>query len=686
MPEPIAPLPSVLLSVLLPTATYGLLVACFLRPQVTQKTGLEALARALVLAHLTIFAFVALSTEMLSAVDAVAHAPVQAAWTALLLTSFVLAWRRRSWQRLGRAEPRQARSDTTPWTSTLAIVVLLILAITLVTALLYPPNTWDSMSYHMARVAHWEANQSIDFYPTSITRQNIQMPLAEFAILHLQILTGSDRYANLVQWLSFLVLVGLAILIAAELGLDKPQQRLSAVIVATLPMAILQASSTQNDLVVASFVMAFAWLLLRLQRSFRTRVLLLAGCAQGLALLTKGTAYLYCAAIGSVLAAPILWQQRADARRLLETAASLGGMVVLALAMNAGHLSRNHQLDGHPLGGESAHYRNQDVSATARLGNIVRHCAVHLATPSAAANAHLKRAAETILCGVLGADPNDPRTTWRGSRFDIRFTRHESRAGNPLHMLVALLGLVALPVLAQPRDRRTVACYALGTTLAAVLFCWVLKWQPWAPRLHLPLFALAAPLLAMVLAPRSLGRKPGFWWTLSWWTLFWWKLAGRGVVALMIAYSTIFVLANESRSLLSRDWYTQTRAERTFTIRKDLRPIYQEIIATVRQAEAHDIGLYFRYDDWEYPLWMLARQPNEGDQPIRFRHVGVRNRSRSLGDDRPLPPFVIASKRLDTWQHAARYERVFAAHGISLFRRVEPAREPSTKVDTGVVQ
>jgi ABC-type uncharacterized transport system permease subunit len=32
----------------------------------------------------------------------------------------------------------------------------------------YPPNNWDSMTYHMARIAHWVMNESIEPYPTHI--------------------------------------------------------------------------------------------------------------------------------------------------------------------------------------------------------------------------------------------------------------------------------------------------------------------------------------------------------------------------------------------------------------------------------------------------------------------------------------------------------------------------------------
>ncbi|TAH25064.1 MAG: 4-amino-4-deoxy-L-arabinose transferase, partial [Oscillatoriales cyanobacterium] len=85
-------------------------------------------------------------------------------------------------------------------------------------AVVAPPNNWDSMTYHMSRVAHWMQNRSVEHYPTSYVPQLYHPPGAEFAIMHFQILTGGDRFANLVQWLS---MVGSAIavsLIAKQLG------------------------------------------------------------------------------------------------------------------------------------------------------------------------------------------------------------------------------------------------------------------------------------------------------------------------------------------------------------------------------------------------------------------------------------------------------------------------------------
>ena len=84
----------------------------------------------------------------------------------------------------------------------LLIGLLGVLALLALLAIVAPPNNWDSMVYHMGRVVHWMQNRSVDHYPTSIDRQLYLGPWTEFAILHLQVLTGGDRWANLVQWMA----------------------------------------------------------------------------------------------------------------------------------------------------------------------------------------------------------------------------------------------------------------------------------------------------------------------------------------------------------------------------------------------------------------------------------------------------------------------------------------------------
>ena len=115
------------------------------------------------------------------------------------------------------------------------------------------------MTYHMSRVAHWIQNQSVAHYPTNIPRQLELAPWAEFTVTHFQLLTGGDRLANSVQWFSMAgSLLGVS-LIAQQLGAGVVGQVLAVVFAATIPMGILQGSSTQNDYVVTFWLICVAY-------------------------------------------------------------------------------------------------------------------------------------------------------------------------------------------------------------------------------------------------------------------------------------------------------------------------------------------------------------------------------------------------------------------------------------------
>ena len=43
-------------------------------------------------------------------------------------------------------------------------IILFILTVTALTSAVGSPNTWDSMTYHLSRVAHWVQNKRVGFY------------------------------------------------------------------------------------------------------------------------------------------------------------------------------------------------------------------------------------------------------------------------------------------------------------------------------------------------------------------------------------------------------------------------------------------------------------------------------------------------------------------------------------------
>ena len=625
--------------ILFPAIAYILLTLIFV-----QRMAAKDLAEALVKAHIVLFTFVALSTELLSSIHRISFPALRTVWLSFLLLCFVAMFR--YGRRPDFSVPLLHRL-TAP-TLILGGAIAFILATTFAGAMLYPPNTSDSMTYHMARVAHWISNNEISFYPTAITRQNYQMPLAEFAILHLQVLSGSDFYANLVQWTSFVILICLAPLIARELGLSRKQQLISGIVIASLPMAILQASSAQNDLVVSSFIMSFALFMLRLRKNLSTDNLLFSAVSLGLGLLTKGTAILYCATIGISLAFTTL----AAHQWHFQAVAALSLVIVIALLINAGHFARNYRLYGHPLSTEIEEYRNEEYSAATLASNILRNGALHLGTFSERINAYQYRA----LQGLLGWQLNNPKTTWRNTFFGFNYSRHEDTAGNLMHMLIILFTLILLPVAwAHGRYRQTIG-YAVGILLGAVVYCWILKWQPWASRLHTPLFALAAPLVAIAITSDLAIFKISL---------------GHILIVCMICYSLPFALTNSNRSLVSLDWSRKGRMPLYFNERSYLFSDYNSAMRMLQEADATDVGLYLGGDDWEYPFWVFAGRRGKNAKTMTFRHVGVGNASKSIAKDGLLPPYVIATIPLDTWKNAPEYTPVYASHYVTVLRKLE---------------
>src|SRR4029077_1483632 len=227
-------------------------------------------------------------TEILSAFSLITFGWLVVFWCVVLLgsTSLVITLMKR--QRLIVLSPSvRLPFRAVPFLSGLVLIV----ALTGVTALVSPPNNWDSMTYHMSRVVHWIQDRNVSFYPTHILRQDFQNPWAEFAIMHLQILSGGDHFANFVQWFSMIgCLIGVSLL-AKQLGGDWQTQLFAAVFAGTIPMGILQSSSTQTDYAVTFWLVCFTYFLISLIRQEQTHwpYALGAGFSLGLAILTKPT-------------------------------------------------------------------------------------------------------------------------------------------------------------------------------------------------------------------------------------------------------------------------------------------------------------------------------------------------------------------------------------------------------------
>lgn len=537
-------------------------------------------------------------TEVLSLLHQLTAEALTGCWLALVLPPATMALRRV----FPRPEPAEkeapflgpGRSLPEFLNRILAVLIGLIVAATGVLALRAAPNNADSMTYHLARVAHWIQNRDVAFYPTAFHPQLHNPPCAEYALLHFMLLGRNDRLVNLVQWFSMAGSVLGVSLIARQLGAGRTGQIAAALFCVTLPMGILQATSTQNDYVTAFWLVCLTHFILRVRSGPTVGNVLATGTCLGLALLTKGTAFVFAGPL--LLGLLPIFNRRAFRLAALR----IVSVLLIAGALNASHFLRNYQMYGKVAVDREGdipglcEYRNAVYSPGVLTSNLCRNLALHLESPWRFGNRAADRAVR-LFHKCQGLDVNDPRTTFLSMRFAVPPLgvplKHEDVSGNLPHLLllIALLGGIGVPRmigLVRGQAPAGETFYLSGAVLLAfIFFCLTIRWQPFHSRLHLPLFVLIAPVAGTALARRA--------------------SAGLAIIAIaLVGWSIPYLLWNSTRPLIGDGNVWQVRRpDQYFHGIPAWGADYQGAAAYLRDCGCRRVGLVFNPSDYEYPLW-----------------------------------------------------------------------------------
>jgi len=497
--------------------------------------------------------------------------------------------------RSGAASPfhglgcRAARSGWALW------LILPLFLLLLVTAIRYAPTNWDSMTYHLARLVYWIQNRSVDVYPTGIPRQVNLAPGGEYLLLLLQVVAGSDRLANLVQLLSWVILVAAATPLARLAGTPRRLSPWAAVLVAALPMGVLQATSTQNDLVAAALALAIVAAtvpFLHRDPCPRSGDLVLLAAALAAAVVTKPSAVLTAApfAAWAGVRAVVAWWRRPGRLKARLPGLAVG---VLLLAVVAGWeiLRRRNASPG-----DFAQYYFDGAGAwVERLLNATLGVAHHLPFPRTLLAEIGARAGGTA--PQLSAEC--PRT-WLCLGPIVRTS--EDIVGNPFQALL-VVGSLAVAVsrrrLLPPRSRAfLIALVAAWLALHALL-----RDNVWFSRIQTPLFALL-PLALGAFAGQRQGAA---------------RRAGRALgslAVLALVWGGVVAFRNESRPPLGGSEILRDEAECHYLHQPALRPLHEHALAVAAAAGCQRMGLFIGVDSYDYPLsWRAVRQG------IAVRHV-----------------------------------------------------------------
>jgi hypothetical protein len=576
-------------------------------------------------------AFIALSSEALSLLRALTLSSLVILWLGVFFLMIAFVLKRKAIQRILGV---WNRLDWRNWPASnrlLLLVSILYVAVLFVVARLAPPNTNDSLSYHLSRVMHWIQEQGVVHYATAIDRQLWMPPWAEMAIMQLHLLKGDDGLSNLVQWFSMLAcLVGVSLL-ARRLGAGIGGQLMAVLFCLTLPMGILQATSTQTDYATALWLVGLAfYTLLAHQRQLSRLEWLLLGLTVALGVLTKGTYYIFALPF-------LLWLLISVWRRSgwLATAGPIAlGFIVVAI-INAGTWLRNSETFGFPLGpwNSITTLSNESISPGILVSNLIRNSTLHLGTPYGVVNGPMREQVD-MFHALIGQDPQDPRTTL--DEYRIKRYLHEDRAGNPFHFLLVPVTLFLLLVPASGRLKFfSPLLFALLILSTFLIFSAVYKWQSTGSRLLLPFFVAWSPITGIVL------ERPVM------------KAARLVVVLILIAASIHPLISNPSRALLplSPDFaslLTTPREQLLFANSPEVMPAYHSLASDIRDSGCMVIGLMIDSSDIEYPFWYLLGAPTSG---ARIEHLDLQGESAKYLAQDFKPCAIVCSYCSDETQH-----------------------------------
>ena len=218
------------------------------------------------------------------------------------------------------------------------------------------PGCWDALTYHLARVGYYLQQGNLDDYHANYWAQEQHGRLS--AILHAgtMVLTGnSERALGLWQLASWVTLMLEGFSLSRLLGLGTRASRIAGGCLGLLVVGVMEASTAQNDLLIASCLgLSLIGVVRGLQTGSRG-AMASAAIAAGVAFGIKASALTLAPAM-VVLAVGVAWQvSRASGLAAWTRLAGLSGATALALALvcfPAGYY-KNWQNHGHPLGGDA---------------------------------------------------------------------------------------------------------------------------------------------------------------------------------------------------------------------------------------------------------------------------------------------------------------------------------------------
>ncbi len=493
--------------------------------------------------------------------------------------------------------------------SKLYLIILSIAVFIFIQGFFSAPNTTDAMTYHITRVMYWIQEKTVqqDYIRGG---HDFQPPFAEYIYLNLYLLLNNDRLLFLSNWLAFVMSIYLGGVVAFRLGANEKTVSLIRLFIASIPIAVLQASSTQVDLITNVLAIFGLYFVLNLIKKPVFKDCLILGVITGLGLQVKSP-FMF----NILIPLGLLGIMRAI--KIKKEIYLFLIILLVVLLMQVRYWNQNIHLYGSPLGqhlaGEKNFYVNDRFDGAALFSNVIRNLFNQFPVPIAGS------IVESDLNGFLnliGTDNQDPATTYPGLVFHILpvVFPQEDIASSPIHLVLIILALILMyKNRKEIKNYKIVASVLVMVSVSFVLFSFILKYEPYHPRLQIPYFTIGSIFAVLVILSYKWGNKiliillvPSL--LLSFGLIFLNVL--RPYISYNIFYEKVKAFATPNASI-PEAFYAKPRNMQYFNPRPYWYEPYQEATDLIASTPGFKyIVLKIYDDDYEYPFWALFKQKN----------------------------------------------------------------------------
>ena len=258
----------------------------------------------------------------------------------------------------------------------LVFTFITVAAINLLMILLSAPFNWDSMTYHLARMAYFLQHNNFSYFEANYWAQVVHPKNATSLITYAYLLGGkNENFTQLVQFLSYLISVLSVYGISKKIGNTTTQSLFASMVSGLLTEWLMQSTTTQNDMIITAFVGIATFFIFSYHHSMNKRDLWLSAIAIGIMLGVKASSLLPILCI-ALIAVILVFREKLKFKKKVLHLLQYGGMVLLSIivfALPSGY-SENLRIFNHPLGPvsvrETHSFEGQSPGYVLKYGSI----------------------------------------------------------------------------------------------------------------------------------------------------------------------------------------------------------------------------------------------------------------------------------------------------------------------------